>query len=114
MELERPAWAVPIPHPDLYKLLDFIDDKTIFAFDQDNRMKGKNIHVGYIDTAMVIIPFNSCKHRNIKSKHRGTFTLICTFQRLARLWNVESFLNRFLSGRNGAMGSKREIFYFNY
>ena len=54
-----------IIHPDLYKLLDFIDDKTIFAFDQDNRMKGKNINVGYIDAAMVIIPFNSCKNTKL-------------------------------------------------
>jgi len=29
-------------------------------------MKGDNINVGYIDTAMVIIPFNICK--NIKWK----------------------------------------------
>ena len=34
------------------------------TFDQCNRLKGNNISVGYIDTAMVIMPFNVRK--NIK------------------------------------------------
>jgi hypothetical protein len=33
---------------------------------QYNRIKGNYINVGYLDTAMVIIPFNLCK--NIKWK----------------------------------------------
>ena len=50
-----------IIHPDLYGLLNFIDNNTIYSFNQYNRIKGNNIKVGYIDTAMVIIPFNLCK-----------------------------------------------------
>jgi len=53
-----------IIHPDLYNLLDFTDNNTIYTFNQYNRIKGNNIHVDYIDTAMVIIPLNLCK--NIK------------------------------------------------
>jgi hypothetical protein len=55
-----------IIHPDLYDLLNFIDNNTIYSFDQYNRIKGSNINVGHIETAMVIIPFNFCK--NIKWK----------------------------------------------
>ena len=53
-----------IIHPDLYDLLNYIDNNTIYSFNQYNRIKGNNINIGYIDTAMVIIPFNLCK--NIK------------------------------------------------
>ena len=53
-------------HADLYHLLDLIDNNIIYTFNQYNGIKGNNINVGYIDTAMVIIPFNLCK--NIKWK----------------------------------------------
>jgi len=53
-----------IIHPDLYNLLNYIDNNTIYSFNQYNRIKGNNINFGYIDTAMVLIPFNLCK--NIK------------------------------------------------
>ena len=53
-------------HPDLYNLLNFIDNNTICTFNQYNRINGNNINVGYIDTAIVIVPFNLCK--NIKWK----------------------------------------------
>jgi hypothetical protein len=43
-----------------------IDNNTIYTFNQYNRIKGNNINIGYIDTAMVIIHFNLCK--NIKWK----------------------------------------------
>jgi hypothetical protein len=39
-----------IIHPDLYNLLDFIDDNTKYSFNQYNRIKGNNINVGYIDS----------------------------------------------------------------
>ena len=59
-----------IIHPDLYKLLDWINatgnNDKIYTFNQCNRIKGNNINVGYIDTAMVVIPYNLCK--NIKWK----------------------------------------------
>ncbi len=38
----------------------------MFSFNQYDRTKGNSINIGYIDTAMVIIPFNLCK--NIKWK----------------------------------------------
>ena len=36
-----------IIHPDLYNLLDFIDDHTIYSFNQYNRKKGNNINVDH-------------------------------------------------------------------
>ncbi len=36
----------------------------VYLYYQYNRIKGNNINVGYIYSAMVIIPFNLCK--NIK------------------------------------------------
>jgi hypothetical protein len=46
-----------IIRPNLYKLLDNIDDFTIYTFNQYTRIKGNNI-----DTAMVILPSNLCKN----------------------------------------------------
>ena len=46
----------------MYNLLDFIVNNTIYKFNQYNRIKGNNINIGYIDTAMVIIPFDLCKN----------------------------------------------------
>jgi SAM-dependent methyltransferase len=51
-----------IIHPDLYKLLNIVDTNKIYTFNQCNRIKGDNINVGRIDTAMAIIPFNLCKN----------------------------------------------------
>ena len=51
-----------IIHPNLYNLLNNIDNNTIYSFNQYNRIKGNNINIGYIDTAMIIIPFNLCKN----------------------------------------------------
>lgn len=51
-----------IIHPNLYRLLNIIDNNKIYTFNQYNRIKGNNINVGSIDTAMIIIPFNICKN----------------------------------------------------
>ena len=51
-----------IIHPDLYKLLNIVDTNKIYTFNQCNRIKGDNINVGRIDTAMAIIPFHLCKN----------------------------------------------------
>jgi predicted O-methyltransferase YrrM len=53
-----------IIHPSMYKLLNIIDNNKIYTFNQYNRLKGYNIGVGYIDSAMFIVPYNLCK--NIK------------------------------------------------
>jgi hypothetical protein len=47
-------------HPNLYRLLNIIDNK-IYTFNQHNRLKGDNIEVFKIDTAMYIIPYNLYK-----------------------------------------------------
>ena len=49
-------------HPNLYKLLNVIDNTNIYTFNQLNRIKGNNISPGHIDTAMCIIPYNLCKN----------------------------------------------------
>ena len=48
-------------HPNMYRLLNIIDNNNIYTFNQYNRIKGNNIYVGGIDTAMVIIPYDLCK-----------------------------------------------------
>lgn len=45
-----------IIHPNLYKLLNVIDNNKIYSFNQYNRIKGDKIQIEFIDTAMVIIP----------------------------------------------------------
>jgi len=51
-----------ILHPHIYNLLNIIDDNKIYTFNQYNRIKGNNIAVCSIDTAMFIIPFKLCKN----------------------------------------------------
>ena len=46
-----------ILHPDIYKLLNIIDNDKMYTFNQYNILNGNNINVGCIDTAMVIIPY---------------------------------------------------------
>jgi hypothetical protein len=41
-------------HPISYKLIDNIDNNKLYTFNQLNRLKGNNISVGHIDTAMVV------------------------------------------------------------
>lgn len=48
-----------IIHPSLYKLLNFIDNCKMYSFNQKDRIKGNNINPNYIDTAMVLIPYNN-------------------------------------------------------
>ena len=53
-----------IIHPNLYRLLNIIDNTKMYSFNQYNRIKGNNICINKIDTAMVLIPYKSCE--NIK------------------------------------------------
>lgn len=53
-----------IIHPNIYKLLNIIDNDKMYTFNQYNRIKGNNLRVGRIDTAMFIMPYKLCK--NIK------------------------------------------------
>ena len=48
-------------HQDIYKLMNIVDNKMFYTFNQFNRIKGNNIKVGSIDTAMTIIPYELCK-----------------------------------------------------
>jgi predicted O-methyltransferase YrrM len=51
-----------IVHPNMYSLLNIIDNTKIYTFNQFNRIKGNNIGVACIDTAMVIIPYKLCQN----------------------------------------------------
>lgn len=44
-----------------YKLLDIIDKGKIYTFNQKDRIKGNNITVGGIDTAMCLIHYSLCE-----------------------------------------------------
>lgn len=50
-------------HPNIYKLLNIIDNDKMYTFNQFNRIKGNNIKVGHIDTAMFIMPYKLCKNK---------------------------------------------------
>ena len=51
-----------IIHPNIYSLLKIIDNNKFYTFNQFNRIKGNNINVNRIDTAMVVIPYKICKN----------------------------------------------------
>ena len=51
-----------IIHPNLYKLLNIINNNKIYTFNQYNGLRNNNINTGCIDTAMFIIPYNLCKN----------------------------------------------------
>lgn len=51
-----------IIHPSLYNLLNIMDNNNMYTFNQTNRLKGNNINVCCIDTAMFIIDYNLCKN----------------------------------------------------
>jgi len=50
-----------IIHPNLYRLLNIIDNGKFYTFNQTNRILGNNLKVFNIDTAMLIIHYNLCK-----------------------------------------------------
>jgi len=49
-------------HPNLYRLLNILDNTKLYTFNQLDRLKGDSVVVNQIDTAMVIIPYNTCKN----------------------------------------------------
>ena len=49
-----------VVHPDLYCLLNVIDNTNLYSFNQFQRMKGGDIRICHIDTAMVLIPYRLC------------------------------------------------------
>ena len=48
-------------HPDLYILLDVIEENNLYTFNQHNRIKGVECIPGKIDTAMLLIDYKLCK-----------------------------------------------------
>jgi hypothetical protein len=50
-------------HPNLYRLMNVIDNEKLYTFNQYNRLKGNDIRISCIDTAMVIIPYKLCKNQ---------------------------------------------------
>ena len=68
-----------IIHPDLYKLLDLVEDDRIYTFDQarpkgvfpyKELLKGNFIEIQHIDSAMALIDYSICKkHRWIIDKY---------------------------------------------
>jgi len=51
-----------IIHPTFYKLLNLLDTNKIYTFNQENRLKGNNINVRHIDTAMCVVHYNLCQN----------------------------------------------------
>jgi hypothetical protein len=90
-----------VVHPNLYKLLNIIDNDKFYTFNQFNRIKGNDIRINHIDTAMAIIPYNLCKdkrwvlnrydadgcyieecYNNIKDKHVFVDNDLCYYNKL--------------------------------
>ena len=51
-----------IINPGIYKLLDVIDNTKLYTFNQANGLKGNDIRVGHIDTAMFMVPYSLCRN----------------------------------------------------
>jgi hypothetical protein len=51
-----------IIHPNMYRLLNIIDNDKMYTFNQLHRGSGKDVLVGRIDTAQMIIPFKQCEN----------------------------------------------------
>jgi predicted O-methyltransferase YrrM len=69
-----------IIHPKIYKLLDIIDNTKMYTFDQQNGIRGNNININHIDTAMCLIPYNSCndiKWNNTLYNSDGYYIIDC-------------------------------------
>jgi hypothetical protein len=49
-----------IIHPDLYSLIHSIEPGYIYTFNQVDRIKGNNINLFCIDTAMFLVDFRLC------------------------------------------------------
>jgi SAM-dependent methyltransferase len=47
-------------HPQLYKLLDIIDNNKLYSFNQTSRLRGDSLIPTTVDTAMVLIDNNLC------------------------------------------------------
>jgi hypothetical protein len=50
-----------IMHPNLFDFLNIIESKKLYTFNQESGLKGNQIEVGKIDTAMMLIDFRLCK-----------------------------------------------------
>lgn len=51
-----------IVHPNLYTLLNIIDNTKLYTFNRENGIKGDNIGAHCIDTAMFMVPWQKCRH----------------------------------------------------
>jgi len=49
-------------HPNLYRLMNVIDNEKLYTFNQYPMSKGNDIRVSKIDTAMYIVPYNLFKN----------------------------------------------------
>jgi len=49
-----------VVHPDLYCLLNVMDNTNLYSFNQFRRIRGGDIRINHIDTAMVLIPYRLC------------------------------------------------------
>ena len=89
-------------HPELYDLLNIIDNTKMYTFNQHNGLRGNNVKVNAIDTAMLVIPYNLCRelkwipdrynadghyiaecYRNNKHKHVYVDNSLCYYNKLA-------------------------------
>jgi hypothetical protein len=89
-------------HPNLYKLLNIVDDSKFYSFNQyreNYSFIGNNISVNAIDTAMVLIDYSKCKDiRWITNLYEadGHYIVNC----YSRFENSRIFIDNILSNYN--------------
>lgn len=90
-----------IMHPDIYSLLNIIDNTKMYTFNQVGRLLGNNISLGAIDTAMILIPYKLCEnerwiiheygadgyyilacHRNNQNSHIFVNNFLCYYNKI--------------------------------
>lgn len=65
-------------HPDFHKLLNVLDCGKIYTFNQHNRIRGNELKINAIDTAMFLVALNLCHGiRWIDDKYNADGFFIC-------------------------------------
>jgi hypothetical protein len=97
-----------IMHPEIYNLFDCLEDNKIYSFNQKRPanifpfkdvLKGNNIEVYKIDSAMFLIDYNLCKNIewSIEKYNADGFYIIDCYNRNKDAW---IFINNILAYYN--------------
>lgn len=89
-------------HPDLYKLLNIVDDSCIYTFNSLNYHSGKEVEVNKIDSAMFLVARSLCKDirwDNDKYNADGHYIVECVKRNTDKLVFVDNVLSYYNKNR---------------